>query len=501
MHSAHRRLALLFAVPGPKGRLLTALALTALVAVLAALHASKFGEPMFPVDDAYISLHNAEVLVSPGLDTAFVGTPAMVGSTSAVHVALIAIFLTVLPPLWALWTVAFLGALAYALATLRLAFVLRASIPEALLMVAASVMVSQMPHQLLNGLETGWALAGLTYAIAAARSPVARPWELPVACGVLPFLRPELVAVSGLLMLVRVVSDLRSGGLLVALRSAGFFAAAASPWLLLYLVDTGTLYPNTIEAKRNFFAEGCWAPEARLAKVRESFVQFREGIGYFAYAAALLFMTITGWVGLIFGAVFTYTYYERFPGALEHYEQRYMYALIPWLFYATAQLIASQKLLPRLLAAALFGVCIWQAYPRLGPRWAFHESCVGFTRFELDPLASWLDTNARGQKLLLHDAGYVGFFVDAPMADMVGLKTPASIEPHRELTWAQCSGAARNEAIHRIALHEQPKYVVLLAGWDHIYGISQGLRAHGWQLEPRYQHFYVVFEVTGKPSI
>jgi hypothetical protein len=501
MHSARQRLALLFAPPGPTGRRITALALTTLVAALAALHASKFGEPMFPVDDAYISLHNAEVLVSAGPDTEFVGTPALVGSTSAVHVALIAVFLSVMPPLWALWTVMFLGVLAYALATLRLAFVLRASIPEALLMVAASVLVSQTPHQLLNGLETGWALAGLTFAIAAARSPVARPWELPIACGLLPFLRPELVAVSGLLMLVRVFGDLRAGGLRAALRSAGYFAAAALPWLLLYLVTTGTLYPNTIEAKRNFFAEGCWVPEMRLAKVRDAFLQFREGIGYFTYAAVLLSLTITGWVGLIFSAVFAYAYYERLPGALEHYEQRYMYVLIPWLIYATGQLISWQKLAPRLLASALFSVCIWQAYPQLGPRWDFHQSCLYFTRAELDPLASWLDAHAHGQKLLLHDAGYVGFYVDAPMADMVGLKTPASIEPHRALTWTLCGGAARNAAIHQIAMHEQPKYVVLLAGWDQIYGISQGLRAHGWQLEPRYQHFYVVYEVTGKPAL
>lgn len=500
MPSAHQRLALLFALPGSQGRRLTALALTALVAVLAALHAHKYGEPIFPVDDAYISLHNAQVLVSAGPDTEFVGTPALVGSTSAVHVVLIGLFLTVMPPLWALWTVMFLGVLAYTLATLRLAFVLRASIPEALLMVAASVLVTQMPHQLLNGLETGWALAGLTFAIAAARDTGARPWVLPVVCGLLPFLRPELVAVSGLLMLIRAVADLRQGGLHAALRSAGYFAAAAAPWLLMYLVTTGTLYPNTIEAKRNFFAEGCFPANVRFDSVRNAFAAFREGIGYFAYAAVLLSMTFTGWVGLIFAAVFAYAYYERFPGALSHYEQRYMYVFVPWLTYAAAQLISSGKLVPRLLAAGLFGCCIWQAYPQLVPRWDFHFACTQFTRFELDPLASWLDEHVHGQKLLLHDAGYVGFYVDTPMADLVGLKTPASVEPHRELTWKQCGGAARNEAIHRIALREQPKYVVLLAGWDQIYGISQGLREHGWQLEPRYQHHYVVFEVTSKPG-
>jgi len=499
MRPAQALLTQLFATPGSTGRRATALALTACVLGLAVLHAITFGEPIFPVDDAYISLHNAQVLISPP-DTEFVGTPALVGSTSVAHVALVAAFLTVLSPLWALWVVMFLGVLAYVLATLRLAFVLRASIPEALLMITASLLIAQMPHQLLNGLETGWALAGLTYAIAAARDPDGRPWELPVVCGILPFLRPELIAVSGLLMLWRVVSDLRRGGLHTALRSAGLFALAAAPWLLMYLVTTGELYPNTIEAKRNFFAEGCMAPELRRGLTEGALSAFRDGIGYFAYAAILLSATLTGWTGLIFSAVFTYAYYERFPGALSHYEQRYLYVFIPWLTYAAGQLIAYRRLAPRLLAAALFSCCIVQAWRELIPRWDFHMLCVAFTRAELDPLASWLDEHARGSKLLLHDAGYAGFYVDAPMADLVGLKTPASIPPHRELTWAQCTGAARSEAIHRIALHEQPRYLVLLAAWDGIYGITHGLRAHGWRLEPRYEHHYVVFEVTGRPD-
>ena len=176
MRGPRELLALPFAAPGTRAQWLTALALGLVVLGLAVVHARVYGEPVFPVDDAYISLHNAEVLISGSPDPQFVGTPALVGSTSIAHVVLVALFLTVLPSLWALWTVMFLGVLAYVLATLRLAFVLRASIPEALLMVAASVLVVQTPHQLLNGLETGWALAGLTYAIAAARDPGARPW-------------------------------------------------------------------------------------------------------------------------------------------------------------------------------------------------------------------------------------------------------------------------------------------------------------------------------------
>lgn len=489
-----------FGAPGPKARRYTALALTLVAVLLVVAYAREVGGPIFPVDDAYISLHNAEVLISRGSDPQFVGTPAIVGSTSAVHVALIALVALVLPPLWAGWTVMCLGAIAYALATLRLAFAMRASVPEALLMIGASLVLAQMPHQLMNGLETAWALAGLTYALAAARDHDARPWELPVACGLLPFLRPELAAVSGLLMLLRVGSLLRARDQRGALRAIGYCVLAALPWMLLYLVSTGLPYPNTVAAKRAFFAEGCGPSEARFESVKNIFIAFKDSIGLFSYAAGLLVLTTTGWVGLVFAAVFAYAYYENFPGALSHYEQRYMYVLVPWLTYGSSQLIALRHALPRVLAAALFGCCIAQAWPEIVPRWQYHLACTGFTRFELDAVATWLDANAHGRKVLLHDAGYVGFFVDASLVDMVGLKTPSSVEEHRTLTWAECSGGARHRAIHRIALAQQPDFIVLLKGWDQVFGISHGLRQHGWQLQQRFDQAYVVFEVTGRPN-
>lgn len=470
-----------------------------LTAVLAWLYTrSVGGDPIFPVDDAYISLHNAEVLLT-GDDTQFVGTPALVGSTSALHVVLSAVFQLFFTPLWAHWVVMCLGFLAFALSVLRLGFVLGASAPEALLLVAASMVLGQMPHQLANGLETSWALAGLTLAIAAARDTTGPRWQLPVLCALLPYLRPELVVVSGLLMLQRLVDDLRTGGRTDARRTARIFATTLAPWVLLYLVTVGSIYPNTIQAKKFFFAEGCWDPAIRLQKVRDMFDAFGKELGYIGYASVLLALTLTGWVGIVFGLVFAFAYYENLPGALGHYEQRYMYVLVPWVLYAVGSLIAKRHLATRAVAVALLLVAIVQNKAQLEARWEFHKLCNAFTRVELDGVATWLVNNAAHQKILLHDAGYVGYFVDAPMADLVGLKTPASIPHHETLTWAQC-GAGRPQAIHEIALHEQPRFVVVLAAWDGIYRLTEGLRARGWTLEPRYQHHYVVYEVTGRPN-
>jgi hypothetical protein len=498
MRGPRELLALPFGTPSTRAQWLTALALGLVVLGLAALHARVYGEPIFPVDDAYISLHNAEVLLT-GDDPHFVGTPALVGSTSAVHVVLSAIFQVFFEPLWAQWVVMILGWLAFALSVLRLAFVLGASAPEALLMVAASLVLGQMPHQLANGLETSWALAGLTLSIAAARDSTGPRWQLPVACALLPYLRPELVVVSVLLMLQRLLNDLRFVDRQAALRSGQIFLAALAPWALLYLLTVGSLYPNTIQAKKFFFAEGCFDPALKLDSVRNSFVAFGKELGFIGYAAVLLVLTLTGWVGIVFTAVFAYAYYQNFPGALAHYEQRYMYVLVPWVLYAVGSLIAKRHLATRVVAALLFLGAIAQNWSEIKPRWLFHTMCNAFTRAELDGVATWLATHAQHRKILLHDAGYVGYFVDAPMADMVGLKTPASIPPHQALTWAQC-GAGRQQAVHEIAIHEQPDFVVVLAGWDGIYRFIDGLRARGWTLEPRYEHVYVVYEVTGRPK-
>lgn len=491
------RLAVLLGPASKRARLLSAAAVVVFAAVLAFLYTKQVGEPIFPVDDAYISLHNAEVLLT-GDDPHFVDTPALVGSTSALHVVLSAVFQLFFEPLWAQWVVMILGGIAFALAVLRLAFVLGASVPEGLLMVATSLVVGQMPHQLANGLETSWALAGLTLAIAASRDTSGPRWQLPVLCALLPYLRPELVVVSGLLMLQRLVSDARADRA-EALRTVKIFAATLAPWVLLYLVTVGSLYPNTIQAKKFFFSEGCFDPAFKLESVRNSFVAFGKELGFLGYASVLLVLTLTGWVGIVFTALFAYAYFTNFPGALAHYEQRYMYVLVPWLLYAAGSLISKRHAAPRAAAALLFVVAIVQNAPELGARWLFHNMCNAFTRVELDGVATWLANNAAKRKILLHDAGYVGYFVDAPMADMVGLKTPASIPPHEALTWAQC-GAGRQQAIHDIALHEQPTFVVVLAGWDGIYRIIEGLRARGWTLEPRYEHVYVVYEVTGRPQ-
>ena len=242
----------------------------ALILSLAAVHAAYFGpEPVFPVDDAYITLHNAMALVA-GADINYPQISALTGTTSPIHLALVSFLILFVPPLWALQAAAWIGIFFYALGIVRLAFIWQAKPWQVALIVVLGLIVGRMPHQLLNGLETGLALAGLVWSIAlTSERPPRYQWLLPIVCGRLPFLRPELGVVSILLLLVRAAQVWKDeSDLLVAMkhlmRDILTLIAATLPWIFWHLAATGSAFPSTIAAKRLFFAEGCLRKSTKI---------------------------------------------------------------------------------------------------------------------------------------------------------------------------------------------------------------------------------------------
>ncbi len=460
------------------------------------------GTPVFPVDDAYITLHNA-VSLRDGHDVNYPGTSPLVGATSAVHLLVVALFTLVLPPIEALYTVTWLGILGWTLALARLAFVHGASIARAALLVAVGVLVAKTPHQLLNGLETGLAMGALAWTLAEASDRAAKhPWRVPALCGLLPFLRPELVVASGLILGVHAVRSARKtgdfrAGLGAASRDLGVALAYAAPWLLWYLVATGRPWPTTVGAKRVFFAEGCLPAALRWTWIRTTVQMWTSTLEYFSRAGVLLTGTVLGWAGLGFFAVFVGTYYAQFPGALGHYEQRYVYVTLPFLLFGVASCMNRRGWLAA-GATALLVVTLDQSVVATPERWAEHQATCRFTRTELAPLADWcrhhLPPDAR---VLVHDAGYIAYGTRLHLIDLVGLKTPSAVEFHQRFTVPTC-GAGRGEAVHQIALRTHPDYLVVLRAWDGIYRITESLRARGWQLDPRYgrDRQYVVYKLT-----
>lgn len=474
--------------------------LVLLALLLSAALSTLAGPPVFPFDDAYITLHNAQAMWQ-GTDVNYPGTAPLHGATSAIHLALVAALLGALKgtflgafsgelsPLWALHTAMWMGIAAYVLGVLRLASVHQASALQAFLLVACGLVAGQMPHQLLNGLETGWALAALVWALVLLSEPEPRRtgW-LALLCGQLPFLRPELAVVSlGVLVLLawRTIDEQGRTALArrLILRTLLIAGAGAAPWLLWYGLSTGVPYPSTIAAKRAFFAESQLPALIRQTWVLNSLSMFVSSLGLFSLTALLLVRTRAGWLGLVFIGIFVGAYVTQFPGALAHYEQRYLYVLVPFLLYAAASCWSRHPPLVRAGVTVLLALSLAQSLWQLPARLDFHRAESARSGRELDAVADWCRRNLPPHSvLLIHDAGYLAYATRFKLLDMVGLKTPASTVVHRTVTWPS-GGDRRGEAIHRIAEAGRPDYLVVQAGWDRIFSITPGLQQHGWRVD------------------
>ncbi len=463
--------------------------------------------PVFPVDDAYITLHNAQVL-HWGYDPNYVGTPALAGATSPFHLALVAALLFVLQPLWALDVAAWMGTLAFALGIARLAKSQSVPPGPAFLLVIAGLLAARTPHQLMNGLETGWALAGIMWALAfASENAKTSPLFMAGVCGVLPFLRPELAALSVLLLALpawRAWVSTRKPleALLVLAKCSGIALATAAPWVLWQFASTGSVVPATIAAKRYYFAEANLPDAVKATFVEGSLLALLRACGPLAIAVLVLPFSSLGRIAIVFTGIFLAAYYFQFPGALTHAQGRYLYIVTPFLVYGAA---SAFRLLDRWPAPrrwmTLFAMVAACQTVLLAPfTWREHQAEQTKTRVELAGVANWCNLNLpSNSRLLIHDAGYISYATRFEMLDLVGLKTPSNIAFHRDLTYPS-SGKRRGLAINAAALRAQADYLVVLDLWNGIFDITNSLKANGWRLDPvRTEGIYRVYKLT-KPD-
>jgi len=456
----------------------------ALLVVIWGLCLVLLGAPVFPLDDAYINIHNSNVLLGrPSAD--YAGVPFLTGTTSAPHLILLTFFSLFLSGVWAAETVAWIGTVAYALSLVYLSLKHNANMFQLILVLLLGLGMAMVPHQLFNGLETGLAMAGLTWTLAFVDElkPVRR-WIFPLLCGQLPFLRPELAAAAALLLTARwFVYFKDSGSPIGALKAVGVDGlvalAGALPWIAMYLVVTGSPYPLTANAKKAFFAEGAAAWAIKLKWAGLAVKSFAWDVGLFSLAVLFLLLTQTGWAGLAFMAVFFFAYVIYFPGALGHYEHRYLYALVPFLVYGPVSCFSHRLRWIRIAASILLTVGVVQSILCLPRGLEIHRNNCSFTAVELKGVAGWCKDNLPASaKIMIHDAGYISAVTEFSIVDIVGLKTPSSAAIHKELT-GPSGGLKRTEAIHRIALKHLPDFLVVLVGWEKIYHIAKGLELNG----------------------
>lgn len=472
------------------------------VVLLCILYQRTPGSLGHPLDDSYISLHSAQVL-HWGADPNFPNTPPLVGITNAPYVLVLWALLLALPPLVALAAASWLGILCYALGLVALGRAFRLPTWATLALAALGLTIAKVPYQLLNGVETGMAMGITVWTLALAKTDT--KWGQRVAavlCGVAPFLRPELVALSGLVLAAFFFQEHKRGGNMQrALRESaplwGLTLLAALPWLIWYGVSTGSVIPQTIAAKRFFFADGCAPPAYRWDVLQMSVRLFIAVLGIFIASFIFLVRGRLGRCIALFLPLFFFVYYERLPSALLHNQGRYGYILVPILLFGLASGLGERWLWARRAAYALLLASCLQTGDRFSFQWNQFLEHRDHAAQSMSSVATWANANLPATAtLLIHDAGYISYATKFRLVDFVGLKTLSSIEMNRRYTYGRC-GAGPALAVSEIARQAKPDYLVMLDDWDGVFRVTAGLRSLGWGLdEVNHSGDYRVFRLT-----
>jgi len=438
------------------------------------------GGAAFPTDDAFINLHNAEVL-RLGYDENYLGVPALVGATSGLHLALLfALEHWVHPDATALFVLGALAAVAYVLGVFQMCANAGCSRPESALIALGSLVLGGSLFQFLNGMDTGLAMAAVAWNIKLLTDTRRTLW-LPILCGLMPFIRPELSFLSAGSMLLLFLD----GNCSVRFRLAAALVAVASavPFLLWYRIDTGLLVPNTVGAKMYYFAEryANWPAKLRLVLAGMSLA----ALGCFPLFLCLRFMRPRAVALLLalFALAFVGSYFLNLPGGLLHNGGRYLYVFAPIVLFGVACGLSASSRKQTLRLAAISALFLPLVF---GAQLFDYRSHITGYRESLVDVVNWINVNLPDRPtVMVHDAGYIAYAAHLPLVDLVGLKTPAAIDFHRRLTYPS-AGRLRGEAIADIAKTFKPQYLIVLQNWDDEFDIIDGLRGNGFTVEEVY---------------
>ncbi len=406
-----------------------------LAALAAAVVAAAFWPVHFPLDDAYITLHNARSLIE-GVDPLY-GQNPLVGATSPVHLLAVTTMGLALALPNASLVVSVVSVAAYAAGLWRWGWKIA----------VIGLTVATVPLQLFNGLETPMAMAAVTWAIL---------WmddrKLPVLAGLMPFIRPELGLLSAILM-GRDVYLRRDW------RPVAVSAMVALPLVAWCYWATGHVLPNTVAAKIAFFHD-----EKTFFQGLESIVASAHDalITPLLFAAPFLVRRPGGRALLLFLAGWMLSVALTFSDAMWANYGRYWAIAVPVLCYG----------LPRLgqwpmLVVALLSMLFFQLTTKEHDPWP-----------AMTAAAKQLPA---GSTVLIHDAGEIAY-ANPPLklVDVVGLKTPSSAEIMAESNVRACQWT---KALDRIATDSHAQYAVVLN--DPFWGcIATNLRDAGWTLTP-----------------
>ncbi|WP_237892197.1 MULTISPECIES: hypothetical protein [Bradyrhizobium] len=438
------------------------------------------GGAVFPTDDAFINLHNAQV-IHEGHDENYIGVPALVGATSGVHLALLlAIEKVVFSDTLALYLLGAFCGVAYVLGLFLACINVGCSRLEPMLIAVGGLIFAGTLFQLLNGMDTGLAMAAVAWNIKLLTDK-RRTISLPLLCGIMPFIRPELSLLSVGSMLILLLENGHSLRFKIAACATSLLSAV--PFLMWYWVDTGSLVPSTVGAKTYYFADryADWPDKLRFVSLATA----RAAVACFPLFLCVRFIRprSVGIVLAVFATIFIGSYLWKFPSGLSHNGSRYLYIFAPIILFGVACGLSSAARTNTLRFVGISALFLPLAF---GGQLSDYWTHLTGNQKSLSDAVHWINENLPDRPtILVHDAGYVAYAGHVRLVDLVGLKTPAAIEFHKRLTYPS-AGELRSKAIAEIARSFHPKYLLALQEWNEKFGLVDGLREQGWVVEEVY---------------
>jgi hypothetical protein len=296
---------------------------------------------------------------------------------------------------------------------------------------------------------------------------------LPLIAGLLPWIRPDLVILTAAFLGWRLLSGRRH-----AVRDLLIVGGLGLSYASTYWVLTGAPLPNTLSAKKEFFAfygRPLWLNAMVLAVILGRWsVHFgpivlalvaarrhrTDSVAVYAFLVYLAVMAVMG------------------PNVLEHNYFRYLHPfVVPLLVAGLCTLVGWPR---QFFIASSLAWIIWTS----PSRWASYESWKAVSTGTQSEVAAWFSNNSSSTaRVLVHDAGYLSETTTVELYDLVGLKSPSSTNAHAEFT-GPTAGRLRAEALHRIACRSDPHFYVALNGWERAFDLTYDLSIKGWAMVP-----------------
>lgn len=457
------------------------MAIVALIAVAAISYSCLLGRPAFRLDDAYIVLNNADALWTE--DLSFPNVPPFSASTSLLHTLATAALVAVFEPEIALLALAWAGLLAFGLGCYQIGRDFDLSPLSSVILAICAMTTGDVIQVHLNGLETGWMMAGIVWVLVLLRRPSALV-PLTLMCAALPYIRPELFLLSAMAMSTLLFRSYRQREFRRAIIALVCFAALFGLLLALQRYLSGELLPSTGEAKRHFFegSKATMKSKLEFASIHSYyFLVFILGpatIGFFAIRG------VSSLIGLAFAVVLIISLAIAYPVIIDQNHYRYLYFLIPVAFGNIAAMASSGNLQMRRLAQltviASLGFNLFQLVT-YGPR---NLSTVIGKRVTLEETAEWIRSNLEpNEMLMLHDIGYMSFATDQLLFDLVGLKSPMAVRINRELRYHRGYDGL-GSALAEMAKRSDACVLLVSTGWNQQGYLTIAMSDHGWSLTP-----------------